>query len=115
MKSIKPYKSVFYEMSNLTSDDTGLPFIIWISPKSGKEGHWARVKVEHGGRMYSMSIDDNPEWKMPSRVKIPFTGKQTKLIKSFIKQNKDILLAYWNSNGTMSMRVVLNSIKKVQD
>ena len=34
-----------FEMSNLTNDDTGLPFIIWIALMSGKERHWARVKV----------------------------------------------------------------------
>ena len=115
MKLYKPLleKEHFFEMSNLTPDDTGLPFIIWISPKSGKEGHWARIKVEYEGNYYSMSIDDNPEWKIKSHIKIPFSGRQINLIKKFVKLNKDILLQYWNSQGKLSMQVVLNTIKKI--
>lgn len=103
----------FYEMSNLTPDDTGLPFITWISPKSGKEGHWARIKIEYKGKQYSFSIDDNPEWKMKSHIKNPFNSKEIKLIKQFIKQNKELLLDYWNSEGSMSMKVVFSKLKRI--
>jgi len=107
------YEKQFFEMSNLTPEDTGLPFIIWISPKSGKEGHWARIKVEYNNKLYSMSIDDNPEWKIKDHIKIPVPIKQTKKIIDFVKQNKNILLDYWNSKGNMSMGFVLKNIKKL--
>ena len=97
MKRYNPLfeKESYYEMSNLTFDDTGLPFIIWISPMSGKEGHWARIKVEYEGIYYPISISDTPEWKVKS---IPFSGKQTKLIKEFIIIEEEIVLLCNNCN-----------------
>lgn len=116
---MKTYEKKFkqdqlFEMSNLTNDDTGLPFIIWIAPMSGKERHWARVKVEKDGNLYPMSISDNPEWKMKKNVQNPFSGRETKLIQTFIKNNKNLLLSYWESGGTMSMRVVLDNLEKIR-
>jgi hypothetical protein len=114
MKRYNKENQSLFEMSNLTKEDTGLPFIIWISPKSGKEGHWARIKVEYNNTLYPISISDDPEWKMTKQKENPFSAKQTALIKKFIQMNKDLLLEYWNSSGTMSLKVVFKKMKKVK-
>ena len=101
-----------FEMSNLTKKDTGLPFIIWISPKSGKEKHWARIKVQFDNNYYPISISDEPEWELSKQIKLPFSANQTEMIKTFIRKNKDVLLEYWNSNGEMSMKDVFKKLKK---
>ena len=112
---MKRYEEVekFFEMANLTPDDTGLPFIIWISPKSGKEKHWARIKVEYDNILYPISISGDPQFQTSGHIKIPFSGKQIKQIKKFVTSNKALLLKYWNSEGKMSLRVVLDSIQKI--
>lgn len=99
----------FFEMANLTKEDTGLPYIIWISPSSGKEKHWARIKVSYKNELIPVSISDDP--------KIMIKGKNISkfdLIKKFIIMNKDILLDYWNSKGEMSLRLVFSKLKKVK-
>ena len=51
---------------------------------------------------------------MKKNVQNPFSGRETKLIQTFIKNNKDLLLSYWESGGTMSMRVVLDNLEKIR-
>lgn len=102
-------KDKLFEMANLTTDDTGLPYIIWISPSSGKEKHWARIKVSYKNELIPVSISDDP--------KIMVKGKSIPkfdLIRKFIIDNKDILMAYWNSKGTMSLKLVFKSLKKLK-
>jgi hypothetical protein len=38
-----------FEMANLSPKRTGLPFVVWISPKAGAP-HDVRVKVSKGRR-----------------------------------------------------------------
>ena len=100
------------EMANLTKDDTGLDYIVWIYPKTNKEGHWARIKVQlDKNNRIPMSISDKPEWQIESEVKMP--AKKEKKIKDWIKLNKDLLLDYWNSEGEMSLKIVFKNLKKV--
>lgn len=103
------YKKKFYEMANLTKEDTGLPYIIWITPSSGKEKHWARIKVSYKNELIPVSISDDP--------KIMIKGKQLpkfSVIKKFIIDNKDLLLEYWNSKGNMSLKIIFDRLKKVE-
>ena len=116
MKIQKRYKPLFEmekleEMANLTKEDTGLDYIVWIYPKTNKEGHWARIKVQvDKNNRIPMSISDNPEWKV-DEVSVP--SKKGNKIKKWIILNKDILLQYWNSEGEMSLKVVFSKLKKV--
>ena len=103
------YKKKFYEMANLTKEDTGLPYIIWITSSSGKEKHWARIKVSYKNELIPVLISDDP--------KVIIKGKQLpkfSIIRKFIIENKDILLAYWNSKGELSLRIGLDKIKKIK-
>lgn len=103
------YKKKFYEMANLTKEDTGLPYIIWITPSSGKEKHWARIKVSYKNELIPVSISDDP--------KIAVKGKQLpkfSIIRKFIIDNKDLLLEYWSSKGNMSLKIIFDRLKKVR-
>ena len=44
-EKIERYQSLF-EMANISTKKTGLDFIVWISPQSGREKHSARIKVQ---------------------------------------------------------------------
>lgn len=87
------------EMSNIRPDKTGLKMVIWIFPYTGKEKHWARIKVsKHYGNkvssdLFTVTIDDEPEV-------IGSTGdiKSSDIEKviSFVKNNKKVLLQVWN-------------------
>lgn len=44
------------EMANFWPKDTGLKYEIWISPKSGKEKHWARIKVHYKDNLIPVTI-----------------------------------------------------------
>ena len=110
------YKKKFYEMANLTKEDTGLPYIIWITPSSGKEKHWARIKVQkkYGEKaindMFSITISDNPEIignQDVGEIKI----KDIEKIKNFIKKNKNALLSVWNDE--VAPDEIINNFIKV--
>ena len=86
------------EMANIRPDKTGLKMVIWIFPYTGKEGHWARIKVsQHYGDkvtndLFTVTIEDDPEV-------IGDTGEikqqDIKKVIGFIKRNKDVLLQVW--------------------
>ena len=85
-----------WAMSNIRPKNTGLPMIIWIKPK-GNEQHGPRIKVqkEHGekakeGFWVSVTIEDRP------KVIGDLSKKDEKLVKKFIKLNKEVLLDVWN-------------------
>lgn len=86
-------KDEFQEMSNIFPRTSGLPFIVWLSHKSGREGHWARVKVVIDNNNYSVTISDNPEWiNKPKNV----SEKKLNEVIEWIKLNKQTLLDHWN-------------------
>ena len=87
------------EMSNIRPDKTGLKMVIWVFPYTGKEGHWARIKVsKHYGNkvssdLFSVTIDDNPTIKGNTG---DIELKDLNKVISFIKKNKKTLLKVWN-------------------
>jgi hypothetical protein len=109
MNFIKKYKR-FFEMANLIKSDTGLDYKIWISPKSGEEKHWARIKVEIDDNMIPVSISDHPIILIKRKVIIPNFNK----LQKFILINYDVLIDYWNSKGEMSLQEVFKRLKKVK-
>lgn len=86
-------KESLEEMSNLFPKNSGLPFVVWISHKTGNEKHWVRIKVSIDNNFYSVTISDNPEW-----VHIPKGVSQKKLnqVIEWVKLNKQVLLDHWN-------------------
>lgn len=100
----------FYEMSNFFPKDTGLAYKIWVTTKSGREKHWARIKVFDNDGMLSLTISKTPIVKEISgdpKIKKSEVNK----IKFWIIKNFDVLLSYWK--GEISSKQLSNSIKKL--
>jgi len=112
-KTLNDYlEDVFYysEMANLSRKKTGLDYIIWIMHQTGKEKHWARIKVKIKGQDVSITISDNPEW-LSDTVKI--NAKEFNRIKKWIIMNKDVLLKYWNGKGEVTIDEIINDLKSI--
>lgn len=103
------FEDYLTEMSNLTPDDTGLDNIVWILPKTNKEKHGPRIKVKIDNELIPISISKTPRVMVKTKTRIPGFS----IIQKWIVDNEQLLLDYWNSEGEMSMRIVLDRIKKV--
>jgi len=100
-----------WEMANLIPKRTGLDYIIWIQPRTNKEQHWARIKVQvDKENRVPVTISDNPEWKS---TKAQIKAKDWNHIRDWIIANKTILLEYWESEGEMDIQYVLDRLKMV--
>jgi hypothetical protein len=96
------------EMSNLTPEDSGLKNNIWILSKNNKTIYGPRIMVKIDNDLIPICISDKPGIVIDTFISIPnFTD-----IQSWIVLNKDLLLKYWNSEGSMSMRDVLDNLIK---
>lgn len=99
------------EMSNLGFNSTGLVgYTLWITSKSGREGHAARIKLSNSDGEVSISIFGDPGIKEKSG-KIRISGKDMKMIKRFIALNKTALMNHWN--GITDSKEFGNAIKKL--
>ena len=88
-------------MANLYPKRTGLPYLIWVdnlgSARKGRHNQ-PRLKVQNtkGDKVvddtFVMSISRNPGL-LAGRCKI---GKDLNLIKNYIAQHYDDLIAHWN-------------------
>ena len=92
---VEKYKSLYTEMSNIFPSSSGVPYILWIGQKSGREKHGIRVKVSvpQENKFLTFSVSSSPE--LLSKTKI--SNKDISLIKSWIISNKDVLIKFWNS------------------
>lgn len=87
-----------YEMANLRPDETNLPMVIYVQPKTDKEQHGPRIKVqkEHGEKVKKemVSIGFTREGKVSN-----FNGlaeSDFKLVTEFINNNLKGLLDLWD-------------------
>lgn len=85
-------------MTNIRPKETGLPMTIWVQPRTGKERHGPRIKVQnhHGdkatpGEWASVTIEHNPKIKSGTLSPSDF-----KLVKKFILNNLEELLKLWS-------------------
>ena len=83
-------------MSNLRSERTGLPFIVFISQRD-EAGHDVRVKVSPAPRvrrdqMGSYALRPALEWKVGWRLR----AKEEALLQRWVELNQAVLIDYWN-------------------
>jgi len=101
----------FWRMANLSSQRTGLPFIVWISSGQGVR-HAARVKVARElsdlpDRMTSVSIaapatiHDGP----------PLSPADLRKLEDWISLNREALLDYWSCK--LATDEVMERLKKL--
>jgi hypothetical protein len=97
-------------MSNLFPDSTGINYTLWLSSKSGREKHQARIKISNSDGEASISIWGEPQIKS-KKGKIVIDGKSFNAIKKFIELNKEVLMQHWN--GEIDSKTFANSIKSI--
>jgi hypothetical protein len=119
IKHIKEYKQFLederlFEMANVVQEQTGLPFIIWISSKMSNHGARIKVQGDYSNKLrkdllFTVTISDEPGV-------IGDTGelseKDVNLSKEFVKLNKDVLLDYWNEVD-IDVVSIISKLRKV--
>jgi hypothetical protein len=100
----------FFEMANLFSKHTGLPFVVWISYKGGAQ-HDVRVKVSPGPKalpseMASVAI--RPEIRL---VQGEMSPSDLALLSRWIEMNRDTLVKYWE--GDIDTKDAIDAIQPI--
>lgn len=82
-----------FEMANLSPKRTGLPFVVWISPKGGARHH-VRIKVtRHPASREFVTVALRPELRLISGE---LSAHELSLLRRWVQLNWDVLLGYWN-------------------
>jgi hypothetical protein len=87
-----------FEMANLSPKRTGLPFVVWISPKAGA-AHDARVKVSRGPKVHSselISVAIRPDVRVVGGGVM--NAHDLTLLRKWIELNRDVILRYWDGD-----------------
>ena len=100
----------FFEMANLFSKHTGLPFVVWISYKGGAQ-HDVRVKVSAGPKV----APDMPSVAIQPQVRVMegnMSASDLALLTKWIEFNRDVLLKYWE--GEIDTNDAIDAIRTVR-
>jgi hypothetical protein len=86
-------------MVNMPRRFTGLPMVVYCSPRNAP--HDVRVKASpiHGDRMIedqAITIAVRPEQHYPSDEQRRLAQADFDSVAAWLRQNQDLLLAYWN-------------------
>jgi hypothetical protein len=85
-----------YEMANLFPRTTGLPMVVWVSPK-GHARHGARVKVSlTPGKMditQTAVVGIRPR---PRLIEGQLATPELRLVLRWIQLNEAVLMEFWN-------------------
>jgi len=106
---MKKYKFSLSEMSNVFPEESGLPYKLWLSTKSGREKHGARIKLEVDGEWYPLMILANGTLKWKEEP--PIKGRDMKRVLKFVVLNKQEILDHWN--GLTSSAQFTKSLKSI--
>jgi len=100
----------FFEMANLFSKHTGLPFVVWISYKGGAQ-HDVRVKVSPGPKAFPSemaSVAIRPEIRVMQGELSP---GDLALLSRWIEINRETLLKYWD--GDIDTKDAIDAIRPI--
>lgn len=84
-----------FEMANLSPKRTGLPFVVWISPKAGAH-HDVRVKVSRGPKVHPaelVSVALRPDIHV---VGGELQAEDLALLTQWLDLNRDVIIGYWD-------------------
>lgn len=108
--------NLMMETANLTPDETGVPYVIWLGAVGGQHG--PRIKVSNTrGKMstdcFVVSVSRTPVVVTPSTVKIPQSNVQDVL--DWVMLNYDVLMGLWQvyETGMGSSVPLLQQLKKI--
>jgi hypothetical protein len=91
---VEPQSDGLFEMANISPKRTGLPFVVWISSKSGAQ-HDVRVKVSGGPKVHSahlVSVAITPDVHVVGGGKM--TAHDLALLKKWVELNYDVIIKY---------------------
>ncbi|MDZ4800518.1 MAG: hypothetical protein SGI92_20365 [Bryobacteraceae bacterium] len=95
----------FYTMANLSPKRTGLPFVVWISPKAGAK-HDIRVKVSPGPKAKSedlISVALRPEVRV---VDGELSPQDLARLREWVALNLDVLVRFWDGQIEYTEEVI---------
>jgi len=87
-----------FEMANLSPMRTGLPFVVWISPKAGAP-HDVRVKVSKGPKVHSselVAVAIRPDVHVVGGGKM--SAHDLALLCKWVELNRDVIIKYWDGD-----------------
>lgn len=102
-------------ISNLSPKQTGLPFVVWVSPKGGAR-HDVRIKISRGPQSKPkefITVTVLPDVReIGSARKNHLTAKELELIRQWGELNQDVLVRFWDGDieYTADMLAVLRAI-----
>ena len=102
---------LLFEMANLVQRDTGLPFVVWISPK-GNARHDVRVKVSRSPKAVPsemVSVAIRPDVHV---VEGKMSASDLKLLSRWVELNRDILVRY-RDGEIESTKEAINLIRPI--
>lgn len=86
-----------FEMANLGPKTTGLPFMVWISPRMGAR-HDVRVKVSRGAKVHPselISVAIRPDVRV---VEGKLSATELALLRQWVDVNRDVIIKYWDGD-----------------
>jgi hypothetical protein len=94
-----------FEMTNVFPEDTGLPFVVYISEK-GTLRHDVRVKVASGpkGRDFVASVSVRAEVEVVGGA---LDAGSLALVRRWIELNRDVIVRYWDVQFEPAVRPAL--------
>lgn len=106
---------VLVEMANLTSAQTGVSGIIFISTMMGQHGPHVKYYLQPGRTQpsFSVTISDTPivaANSLPARV----VRRMSPRVIAWVSRNKDALLDFWHHGDTWTQPEVNAFIQKLQ-
>ena len=87
----------FFTMSNLSPKKTGLPFVVWISPR-GNARHDLRIKVSRSPKAKPEEFITVAIRPLIRVVEGKIPASEFKLLREWITLNRETLLAFWNGD-----------------
>jgi hypothetical protein len=91
-----PESEGLFEMANLSPKRTGLPFVVWISPKAGAPRD-VRVKVSKGPKVNPaelISVAIRPDVHVVGGGDM--SAHDLALLRKWLVLNQDVIIKYWD-------------------
>ena len=93
----EPEDDALFELANLSPQRTGLPFVVWISPKAGAPND-VRVKVSEGPKVHRselISVAIRPDVRV---VAGEMSAHDLAILREWVELNRDVIIKYWDGD-----------------
>ncbi len=98
-------EEALFETANLVFKQTGLPFVVWISPSMGVP-HDVRVKVSRGPKVQSsefVTVAIRPTVRVVGGTMSP---SDLALLRKWIDLSRDVIIRYWDGDIESTQEVI---------